>query len=96
MIKAAIIICLLCFTVPQLAVAEDTEDLHPFLESGFSLDLGVFFPDRHLDLSVNGSVAGINDEIDFDQRFNLKSADDTFAANGRSSANFSNHPTAPA
>ncbi len=79
MIKAAIIICLLCFTAPQLAIAEDTEDLHPYLESGFSLDLGVFFPDRHLDLSVNGSVGGINDEIDFDQSFNLKSADDTFA-----------------
>ena len=80
MIKAAIVVCLLCFTAPQLALAEDTEDLHPYLESGFSLDLGVFFPDRHLDLSVNGSVGGINDEIDFDKGLQLGSADSTFAA----------------
>ncbi len=80
MIKAAIAVCLLCFTAPQLAVAEDTNDVHPFLESGFTLDLGVFFPDRHLDLSVNGSVGDINDEIDFDTGLQLGSADSTFAA----------------
>ncbi len=79
MIKAAIVVCLLCFTAPQLALAEDTEDLHPYLESGFSLDLGVFFPDRHLNLSVNGSVGGINDEIDFDKGLQLGSTDSTFA-----------------
>ncbi len=79
MIKAAIAVCLICFTAPQLAVAEDTDDLHPYLENGFSLDLGVFFPDRHLDLSVNGSVGGINDEIDFDKGLQLGSTDSTFA-----------------
>ena len=80
MIKAAIVVCLLCFTAPQLAVAEDTEDLHPYLESGFSLDLGVFFPDRKLDLRVNGTGSGTNEEIDFDTGFQLGSADSTFAA----------------
>lgn len=80
MSKTLIVSCLLFITAPQLAVAEDTEDLHPFLESGFTLDLGVFFPDRHLDLSVNGSVGGINDEIDFDKGFQLGSTDSTFAA----------------
>ncbi len=79
LIKAAIPVCLLCFTAPQLAVAEDTEDLHPYLESGFSLDLGVFFPDRKLDLRINGTGSGINDEIDFDRGIQLGSADSTFA-----------------
>ncbi len=79
LIKAAIPVCLLCFTAPQLAVAEDTEDLHPYLESGFSLDLGVFFPDRKLDLRINGTGSGINDEIDFDRGIRLGSADSTFA-----------------
>ena len=63
MSKTVIVSCLLFFAGPQLAVAEDTEDLHPFLESGFTLDLGVFFPDRHLDLSVNGSVGGIKSRV---------------------------------
>ena len=80
MIKAAIAVCLLCFTAPQLAVAEDTEDLHPYLENGFSLDLGVFFPERKLGLRVNGTGSGINDEIDFDKGVQLGSADSTFAA----------------
>ena len=80
MIKAAIAVCLLCFAGPKLAVAEDTEDLHPYLESGFSLDLGVFFPDRKLDLRINGTGSGNNDEIDFDKGVQLGSADTTFAA----------------
>jgi len=77
---AILIVCILCIVGPQFAAAAESEDLHPFLERGFSLDVGVFFPDRHLDLSVNGSVAGENDEIDFDQDFQLGSADETFAA----------------
>ncbi len=80
MIKAAIAVCLLCFAGPKLAVAEDTEDLHPYLENGFSLDLGIFFPDRKLDLRINGTGSGNNDEIDFDKGVQLGSADTTFAA----------------
>ena len=79
-IKLAIVVCMTCLAVPQHTLAEESVDLHPFLQRGFSLDVGVFFPDRKLDLSVNGTVAGINDEIDFDQGFNLSSADNTFAA----------------
>ena len=54
----------LSFAAPQLADAAESEDLHPWLESGFSLDLGIFYPDRELDLQVNGTLTGINDEID--------------------------------
>jgi hypothetical protein len=79
MSKTVIVICLLYFAGPPLTNAAEPEDLHPYLESGFSLDLGVFFPDRHLNLSVNGSVAGINDEIDFDKGLQLGSTDSTFA-----------------
>jgi len=77
---AILIVCILCIVGPQLAVAAESEDLHPFLERGFSLDLGVFFPDRKLDLRVNGSRAGINDEIDFDEGIRLGNADETIAA----------------
>lgn len=71
---------MICIAVPKLTHAEEPENLHPFLQRGFSLDVGVFFPDRHLDLSVNGTIAGINEDIDFDQGFQLGSADETFAA----------------
>jgi len=71
---------MLCIVAPRLTLAAEPEDLHPFLERGFSLDLGVFFPDRSLDVRVNGPVAGINEEIDFDKGFRLSEADETFSA----------------
>ncbi len=80
MTKAAVVVSILCFAAPQLTIAAESENLHPFLKRGFSLDVGVFFPDRHLDLSVNGTISGENDEIDFDQGFQLGSADETFSA----------------
>ena len=71
---------MLCLAAPQLTVAAESEDLHPYLRRGFSLDLGVFFPDRELDLRVNGSLVGINDEIDFDRRGRIERSDEVFAA----------------
>jgi len=76
---APFIVCVLCLAGPQLTVAAEAEDRHPSLESPFSIDIGVFYPDRELDLRVNGSIAGINDEIDFDKRRQFKSAGDIFA-----------------
>ncbi len=76
---ATLVVCMLCFAGPQLTVAAESEDLHPYLERGFSLDLGIFYPDRELDLRVNGSIAGINDQIDFDKRRQIKKSDDVFA-----------------
>jgi hypothetical protein len=70
---------MLCFAGAQLTVAAETEDRHSLLESPFSIDIGVFYPDRELDLRVNGTVSGINDEIDFDRRRQFTSAGDIFA-----------------
>ena len=75
----SVVVCMIYFSGPQLTVAAEAEDLHPLLEKGFSLDLGVFYPDRELDLRVNGTIAGINDEIDFDKRRQLKGTGDIFA-----------------
>ena len=69
-----------CLVAPQLSVAEETDELHPYLDSGFSLDLGIFYPDRKLDLGVNGTIDGIKDEIHFDEGVRLDSADNTFSA----------------
>ena len=77
--NATLVICMLYLAGPQLTVAAESEDLHPYLERGFSLDLGIFYPDRELDLRVNGSISGINDEIDFDKRRKIKKSDDVFA-----------------
>ncbi len=78
--SASLVVCMLSFAGAQLALAQESKDLHPWLGSGFSLDLGVFYPDRELDLRVNGTLAGDNDEIDFDRRRQLESTDDIFSA----------------
>jgi hypothetical protein len=77
---SSLVAAILCLATPQLTVAEDSEGLHPFLVRGFSLDLGIFYPDRQLDLAVNGTVTGIGDEIHFDEGVRLDNADNTFAA----------------
>ncbi len=76
---APFVACMLCFAGPQLTVAAEAEDRHPMLESPFSIDIGVFYPDRELDLRVNGTVSGINDEIDFDKRRRVQGGGDIFA-----------------
>jgi hypothetical protein len=78
--SATLVIYALCLGAPQLTAAEEIDDVHPYLKNGFSLDLGVFYPDRQLDLRVNGSLDGINKEIDFDESLRLKKADETFSA----------------
>jgi len=78
--SATLVVYALCLGAPQLTAAEESVDVHPYLKNGFSLDLGIFYPDRQLDLRVNGSLGGINDEIDFDESLRLKRADNTFSA----------------
>ena len=63
---------------PIRSSAQETDELHPLLTNGFSIDIGLFYPSRELDLRVDGSL-GPNDEIDFDTGFNLGNPDEVFA-----------------
>ena len=59
--------------------AQVAADIHPYLSDRFFLDVGAFFPDRRLNLSVDGSTGGDNPLIDFSEEFRLKRSDETFA-----------------
>jgi hypothetical protein len=61
------------------APADEPEDLHPLLSNVFSMDVGVFFSDRDLDLRVNGSVGIENEEFDFDEVAGRRDDEDIFA-----------------
>jgi len=76
----AVAVCLLGLAVSQLAAAAESDDVHPYLEKGFSLDLGVFYPDRQMDLRVDGSLGAINTNIDFDESLRLKASGNSFSA----------------
>ena len=45
------------------------------------VDMGVFFPDRTLKIRVNGTIAGINRDVDFENKIRLKEDDETFSLN---------------
>lgn len=64
---------------PLAVGAQDSSDTHPYLTDTFFLDIGLFFPDRELNLSVDGSTGGDNAIIDFGEEFRLKESDETFA-----------------
>ena len=70
--------CVLGFATP--AFADEPDEKHPLLTSGFSLDVGIFYPDRDTSLRVNGSVSAENQEFDFDEGAGRKDSDNIFAA----------------
>ena len=62
--------------------AQDQADVHPYFTDKFVLDLGVYFPERSLTISVDGPVIpGSPDDIDFEADFGVKKSDELFALN---------------
>jgi hypothetical protein len=54
--------------------------VHPYLTHKFSVDAGIFFPDRRIKMSAEGST-GTDPTvlIDFNEEFRVKESDQTFA-----------------
>jgi hypothetical protein len=62
--------------------AQEQADVHPYLTSKYVLDLGVYFPERELTLSVDGpAIPGSPDDIDFEAQFGVKKSDELFSLN---------------
>ena len=66
-------------TMSPPAAAQD--GVHPYLTEKFSLDLGVFFPERRVTMSIDGPVIAAGEDIDFEESFGLKKSDDVFSLN---------------
>jgi len=62
-----------------LVHAQEPADVHPYLTEKFFVDLGVFFPDRRVKLSAQGSTGDLNQLVDFNSEFGLNESDETFA-----------------
>lgn len=80
-IRHILFIGLLLVGSPKLLHAQGSVDVHPYLSDEFFFDVGVFFPDRRLKLSANGSISGIHPVVDFNQEFGLKESDEIFSVN---------------
>jgi hypothetical protein len=61
--------------------AQEQRDLHPYLTENFFIDVGMFYPERSIKISVNGSVTGPGDKFDFAKDGGLKSSDEVLSLN---------------
>ena len=67
--------------------ADDFEPYHPWLDSKFILEIGIFYPERFAELRAEGSV-DVNvppipveyENIDFGEQFSVSQSDRTFSA----------------
>ncbi len=62
--------------------AQETSDIHPWLSAKYSVDVGLYMPEREIALRVDGPLGTIQgNDIDFEESFGLSKRDDLFAMN---------------
>jgi hypothetical protein len=61
--------------------AEGQGGVHPYLTDTFSVDLGVYFPERQLRIRVDGPTGGPGDLIDFQSELKNTRSDEIFSLN---------------
>ena len=59
--------------------AQERADVHPYLTEKFFIDLGIYFPDRHTRLGVDGVISGVNADFEFERAAGLKEGDEMFS-----------------
>ena len=59
--------------------SQETGAVHPYLSDTFFIDVGIFFPDRILDLSVDGSLGEDHELIEISGETRFGGSDGTFA-----------------
>ena len=59
--------------------AQEQSDVHPFISSKYSIQVGAFFPSKDFRIGVDGSVAGNGNDFDFDKSADLNTSDSVFA-----------------
>jgi hypothetical protein len=74
-----LLLCVLLIAGTNLVYAQESGNIHPSLTEKFVLDMGIFFPSRSFEIHVDGSIAGANPNIDFEDEFGLNKSDETFA-----------------
>ena len=72
-------LCVLLIMGAVPVKAQEVSDIHPILIEKFTLDAGVFFPERNFKIHVDGLRTGPNPSIDFENEFGLNKSDQVFA-----------------
>jgi opacity protein-like surface antigen len=75
--KQAIAIAVLC-SLSTGALAQQDAGVHPFISSKYSVQLGAFLPSKDFKLNVDGTIAGIDQEFDFEKATGFSEDDEIF------------------
>ena len=59
--------------------SQESGAVHPYLSDTFFIDVGAFFPDRFLDMSVDGTLGEDHDPIEINEDIQFRDADGTGA-----------------
>ena len=80
-VKRIIVCGMLLMAGVQSSYADDRSDIHPSLTNKFSLDFGVYYPDRQVRISAGTTLGDAGEWIDFQGDFNHATSDETFSMN---------------
>jgi hypothetical protein len=80
-VRLTFFFCVVALYADVPARAADTGDAHPYLTERFYFDVGIYFPDRTLRISVDDQNGTRNRAIDFNDEFRIKRSDETAAFN---------------
>lgn len=72
-------VCLMCIAAIP-AIAQEQDNIHPYMKDGFLVHAGAFLPRTDVDIGVDGTVSGPNDPVDFDGQVGTRNEDTIFAA----------------
>ena len=75
-VGATALACLLCAYETR---AEEVDERHPLLSSEYSINIGVFFPEREFEIGVDGSIPSIQRDFDISEQLNLSNSETTQA-----------------
>jgi hypothetical protein len=65
----------------QPSYADDPSDIHPSLTNKFSLDFGVYYPDRQVSISAGSTLGRDKEWVDYQGELNHETSDETFSMN---------------
>ncbi len=80
-VKGAVLIGMILVGESGLLLAEERDDVHPYLTETFIVELGAYFPERKLRIGVDGPVSGPNDSIEFQGELGHRRSDEVFSLN---------------
>lgn len=80
-VKTLCVSVLVFLSTSSSILAAESGSAHPYLTEKFFLDLGVYFPERKLRISVDGPTTPQNPDFDFSDAINVSRGDETALLN---------------